>query len=313
VLVASWPWLWHRTAERLAEFARFATSGHWQIGQWYLGAFHQPPPWHFPFVMAAAVLPLAVLAAAALGAARLLRDPGSRDAGVLLLSGALVPLLVLAAGRSMVYDNDRLFLPALPFVAALAGVGFSTLLGAVRRELARRGQAVGAAPVGALLAAALFAPHLAGAAGLYPHWLGYYAETVGGVRGARALGLETIYWCQTYADAVPFINRHASPGDTLWAAPWSHEALLYLQLRGGLRRDVRILAPEPIASVIAPGMQVPAGDYATADIVVYEHRQTTLGRAGADGPLARWLAARTPDLLLEHVGVPFMEVHLRRR
>lgn len=50
--------LYFQTIERLTEYIGFVTTEHWQIGQYYLGEFFMPPPWHFGFVMVWAVLPL---------------------------------------------------------------------------------------------------------------------------------------------------------------------------------------------------------------------------------------------------------------
>src|SRR5688500_2008165 len=47
VFVAVWPWLYQDTWQRLTEYIAFVTTDHWEIGQYYLGQFFMPPPWHF--------------------------------------------------------------------------------------------------------------------------------------------------------------------------------------------------------------------------------------------------------------------------
>lgn len=60
VFLAVWPWLYTNTIERLVTYIGFVTTNHWQIGQYYLGQFYMPPPWHFGFVMVFAVVPLSL-------------------------------------------------------------------------------------------------------------------------------------------------------------------------------------------------------------------------------------------------------------
>ena len=119
----SWPWLYPQPIVRLVEYVRWITVDHWQIGQYYLGKFHMPPPWHFPFVIAFAVTPVFVLLFYFTGITRTIRQPDQRPVGFLLLLNSLVPLLALSVGQSMVYDNERLLMPAFVFIASLAGIG----------------------------------------------------------------------------------------------------------------------------------------------------------------------------------------------
>lgn len=55
-----WPWLYHDTSSRFKHYLGFMSVDHWKLGTgvWYFGQFYNPPPWHFPFVMTLAVVPL---------------------------------------------------------------------------------------------------------------------------------------------------------------------------------------------------------------------------------------------------------------
>ena len=55
-----WPWLYPDFSGRLLEYIRFITVDHWKIWQWYFGEAYMPPPWHFPFVILWAVVPLTI-------------------------------------------------------------------------------------------------------------------------------------------------------------------------------------------------------------------------------------------------------------
>lgn len=315
VFVALWPWLYHDTAARLVAYLRFITVDHWQIGQWYFHRWFMPPPWHFPFVMLIAVTPAAILLLACLNVARTIgarHDPGEeaherRAASSLWALSALVPLLALAAGRTMVYDNERLFMPTFPFLAALAGAGLEQVRWMLRAVLATWRRAYLTVPVTVCLAAGLFTPHLASTLRLYPHLLSYYSETVGGLRGAARIGLETTYWCETYAEAIPYINANATPGSIIWVEDWSHDVLLYYQFNGRLRPDVSIaLAPGAGSLFSRYGLNGVRADIADADYVIVTYRQTGLA---VHPKIERWKQGRTPILTIEREGLPLMELY----
>jgi hypothetical protein len=158
-----------------------------------------------------------------------------------------------------------------------------------------------------LFVPAAFVPHLAASAALYPHLLSYYSETVGGLPGAVRIGLETTYWCETYDQAVPVINAQAPAGALVWAEPWSHDVLLYYQLTGRLRKDLRV-AMQPGAGTIlaargAEGVEATIDD---ADYVIIAQRETGLA---VHPQMRAWAQGRTPILRIERFGVPLMELY----
>ncbi len=119
-----WPWLYYDTVNRIKEYLAFQTVTHLKIAQYYLQKVLMPPPWHFPFVMTWAVVPLGTTVLYAVGILRGILRRRDRAFCFMLLFNALVPMLVLATGKTMVYDNERLLMPSFPFLAALAGAGF---------------------------------------------------------------------------------------------------------------------------------------------------------------------------------------------
>lgn len=322
IFLGTWPWLYREFVPRLLEYVLFVTVDHWPIGQYYLGRFYMPPPWHFPFVMILAVMPLATTALYVLGMIRAARRGPLRAFGGLLVICALAPLLAPAVGQAKVYDNDRLFMPAFPFLAALAGVGFDWLAQALRvltqrrtvGRLSREGALRGPAELGFSMASALalgavtvvaFAPHVLLAADLYPHLLSYYSEAIGGLPGAVRLGLETTYWSETYAEALPYLNAHARPGDAVWVESWSHDVLFYYQLHGRLDDRLRIAWLQPGSSVFRRegivGYEISLDD---ADWIVVQYRQTGLRDETVD-----WLRGRNPVYQLSYRGVPLLEIY----
>jgi 4-amino-4-deoxy-L-arabinose transferase-like glycosyltransferase len=306
-----WPWLYRESVERLVEYIRFVTVDHWEIGQWYLGRFYMPPPWHFVFVMVFAVVPLVLTVLYAVGIVRTIVEKRARALGMLLIIAALVPMLALAIGQSMVYDNDRLFMPSFPYLAALAGVGFDW----ARRGLQKVAACVIPSAWGRVLALvvlmAAFIPHIASTLSVYPHLLSYYSEAVGGLPGAAQLGLEHTYWCETYFESFPYLNANAQPGDEVWVQNWSHDVMFYYQVHGDLRSDLQILWPEygwtPFEQEGARGRR---GTIWDADYVVLQYRQT-----GFNQPVANWLSDHGSEVKLvyglSHRGVPLLEVYAR--
>jgi 4-amino-4-deoxy-L-arabinose transferase-like glycosyltransferase len=310
VFAGAWPWLYHDTLARALDYVRWITVDHWKIGQWYLGRFWMPPPWHFPFVLSAVVVPPAILACLFLGVGRSLARREERPLGGFLLLNALAPMLALAIGQSMVYDNDRLFMPAMPFIAALAGIGLHTAAQAVTSWLGDLGQRRAVrALAGGVLAALVLLPSIVAAAQLYPHLLSYYSGLVGGVSGATRRGFETTYWCETYNETLDTLNALAQPGDVVWIDPWSHNVMIYYQLSGRLRDDLRWTGPGEIASLWDPEIVTVEREFYEADWVVFHHRQTFFGEQGLRHPLVRWMALREPEYELRYGGVPLVSVY----
>ena len=309
IFAASWPWLYPQPIVRLVEYIRWITVDHWQIGQYYLGDIHMPPPWHFPFVIAYAVTPVFLLLFYLTGLTRILRRSEQRPFGVLLALNSLVPLLALSIGQSMVYDNERLFMPAFVFIAALAGIGVDWAVKGVKSWSAENGKPKLVYPAAALLIGLAVLPQLISAAPLYPHWLSYYSGAVGGLRGASKLGLETTYWCETYTEALPYLNEHAQPGDIVWLDPWSHDVMVYYQQHGRLREDFKIAVPQMTSSILGPDENLVQADYKQADLIVLQYRQTSTAEGGASWPILVWLMGREPELGVEFQGVPLIEIY----
>jgi 4-amino-4-deoxy-L-arabinose transferase-like glycosyltransferase len=302
-----WPWLYPDPWTRLDGYIKWVTVDHWKIGQWYLGRFYMPPPWHFAFVITLAVVPTALTVLCLLGIARAGWDTPRRALVGLLLLSALVPMLALAIGQSMVYDNDRLFMPSFPFLAALAGLGFAWLADGLRHALGRIAKPQVARHLARAIVALLFVPHLVRAGGIYPHLLSYYSEAIGGLPGAVRLGLETTYWCETYARALDYLNANAPPGAVVWVQDWSHDVMFYYQLQGQLRSDLHITWPETGWSVFgrrqAEGIAVPMDQ---ADIVVLQYRET-----GFTDEIRRHLHGRVPVYRLACRGIPLLDIYER--
>jgi hypothetical protein len=261
-----------------------------------------------------AVVPLTVLVLSLVGMERAGKEKKERSLIWLLILSVLVSISPFLFGKSLLYDNDRLFMPVYPFLAALAGIGFGWVLQGLRRLLAWMKRPALTVPISLLISLVLLAPQSLAMACLYPHLLSYYSEGVGGLPGATRLGLESTYWCETYAAALPYINAHARPGDTIWIEPWSYDVLIYYQMHGRLRQDIFILNDSPAYSIFgAQSPQPIVGNIFTADWIIFDYRQTQYGPRGLEYPPLQALKNQTPVYEVSYQVIPLMELYTRIR
>lgn len=256
-----WPWMWVSPLAHAREYLAFHL-GHAAYNVWYLGRLYQYAPWHYPFVMTAVATPVAALALGLLGAIRSWPRRGLDPDRVLLLAGFVVAIAPSALPGSPKYNGVRLFLPAFPFLAALAGGGFAWLEGLVSRRLAgqpsaRRTSVLAAVALGALL----LYPGAVGTVASHPYQLAYYNMLVGGTAGAAKHGFETIYWGQVYKEAPIFLNAVPEANPRVLIIPKGCIYLLeFQQQAGALRRDIRFTGDE--------------GEARSADYVMFQCMQS---------------------------------------
>jgi 4-amino-4-deoxy-L-arabinose transferase-like glycosyltransferase len=300
----SWPWLYHDTLGRMVAYVRFLTVDHYKIAQWYLGRNYLPPPWHFPFVITLAVLPLTLIVLVLVGTLSVVLDRPAPHVGWLCIFSAATPILVMAVDTGAAYDNERLLMASFPYIAALAGVGFYYLLAGIRRVAPRLYTARRTVPVALLVACLALVPQTVVAGSLYPHLLSYYSELVGGLPGAVSRGFETTYWAETYLDALPYLNSNAGSGAIIWAE--AHDVMLYYQADNRLRGDLRV-ASRVGAEGIVPGTQGYSLPVTAADFVIVAYRQS-----GLSSDIRKIMATRKPVYQLSYQGTPLMAIYKLR-
>lgn len=224
VFFAGWPWLWLDPVDHTLEYLA-RTTGRTPLKVWYFGQvfWDTQVPWHYPFVMFAATLPLASFV---LGVIGLLRagKPGqtpvssggseaapdthgpktpqssnrtSRPREQFLLLCLAFPLIVFALPGTAVYDGVRLFLVVFPLWAVLVGAGAEAVRSCFRRSRTAAG-----------LLLLLLSAQLLGLLRVQPCYLSYYSTAVGGLAGADRLGLERTYWGDSLLG--PFLGASAT-------------------------------------------------------------------------------------------------------
>ena len=234
---AGWPWLWHDTWRRVGRYTINKTErlekddragGTTKVPVHYLGTTYRDDraPWHYPFVMTLVTVPAGLLVFAGIGVRKARGGNGERGAGVLILASALLHLLVFALPVVPKYDGVRLFMPAFPFIACLAGIGGAC----VWNWRGRAGKAIVAAVL-VVAAITLFCTH--------PYELSYYNALTGGAWGARKLGFETTYWGDTVnLEVVAYVNEHCPDGSTISARPPYFD---FMNAVPGMKRELRLV------------------------------------------------------------------------
>jgi hypothetical protein len=208
-----------------------------------------------------------------------------------------------------------MFMPAFPFLAALAGAGIAWIIQGLMALFRRFRRPVLGGLASTSVALIFLVPPIYSIATYYPHLLSYYSESVGGLPGAMRMGLETTYWCETYREAIRFINEKAKPNDSIWAEWYSMDVLVYYQLHGFLRKDLRLSVDYDYRPIFGPGIFYPQvrHSYANSDFVIFTYRQTSLyDENGEPNQLFNWASGRTPAYRVEREGIPIMEVYWNR-
>lgn len=247
VYIGLQPWLWHDTWTRIVErfFDYAEKSGARPIPLFYLGTLYRgDTPWHYPLVMLALTTPLFILALQLIGFFAPTQHDGklvwrdSKGMRLFLLLHFITPLSLVILPLAQAYDGCRLFLPCFPFAAALAGWGAQRMIDAAAR--------VPRIALNALIAAMLALPFAYTAWSMHPHYLAYYNSLAGGPAGARQLGMESTYWCDSLTrEMLDAINETVPAGATMRPMSMPFEAIAYYKHRGWLSSDIIHVAEPP--------------------------------------------------------------------
>jgi 4-amino-4-deoxy-L-arabinose transferase-like glycosyltransferase len=170
-------------------------------------------------------------------------DPSTR-LGLLALLQALVQLIAVSLPGVPAYGGVKLFLPAFPFIAILAGLGFSLLWREIfALALSERWRfSLAAATFSVLLL-----PGLIGVVAYHGTWLSYYNELGGGLRGAAACGFERQYYDLGYPELPRTLNALLADGGSVAFLPNPKEYGPYMsrwQRDHRLLRSIRRAPPE---------------------------------------------------------------------
>jgi len=224
IFFLGWPWLWVETVEHLiGYFGTLSPERRIPIPVYYFGTTYgegAPTPFHYPLAMTVATLPLvSLLASLWATVSSLKRFRESRVEMFLILNAGFILFSASMPGVPR-YDGVRLFLPAFPFIACLAGLGLGKTWDWLRGRCNATWQT--AAPF-----IAYFLWLLVGLVWMSPFYLSYYGGVVGGAYGAHCVfGMESIYWAESVdADVVDTIVRETPEGGVFAIFPHERFAL----------------------------------------------------------------------------------------
>jgi hypothetical protein len=222
VFFACWPWLWSHPWDHATQYLG-RTVDRTTLYCWYFGERYadRDVPWHYPFVMTAASLPIAFLICAAGVPLRFLR----RAESPLLMLSVFVPLLIFAIPGTPVYDGTRLFSVIFPALTLLVGPcpGETFLLihsrSTTDTDSAATAEAQTLRPwLKSLLVLSLTAMALEPAMHIVS--LPQYGPLAGGQIGTATENLEVAYWSEAlngdFWSQLP-------EGSTIYVAPVSHQ------------------------------------------------------------------------------------------
>ena len=261
VFYVGWPWIWHDTARRIADYVAFHL-GHEYYNMEFLGQTYWKPPMPrlYAWVMTLATVPGITLALFAIGLAVtvLLRVPRLRaklaDVKVLdreapLLaripeeSTALLWVLCLLmcyapwwSDQTPIFGGTKHWITAYPFLCLLAGRGFAVAAEQIRRLLPWE-RASELTPH--LLAACVLVGPFAMTLHSEPWGLTFYTPLVGGAPGAATLGLNRTFWGYTTGALQDFLNARAPKNATVYVHDTALQSWEMMHEDGRVRDDLR--------------------------------------------------------------------------
>lgn len=219
------------------------------------------------------------------------RDSDRRATTMLLFLGMTVPMGPWLSSKTPIFGGTKHWFPAYPFLAILAGVGFTWGCKCLENALARevKPRWLPSAALGALLVL----PSVLQTAHSHPFGLSNYTPIAGGAPGAADMGLNRQFWGFTTGSLVPWFNEHIRPQGGVYIHDTAQDAWVMLQRDGRLREDIH-----DVWSI---------GD---ADVAIVHHE---LHMNEVDYQV--WVAYQSPAVtyVLRYDGVPIVSVYRNPR
>ena len=237
VLIATWPWLWFDTIGHVRDWISFHTN-HVHYNFEYLGRnYNHPPfPWHVVLVTTLFTVPLATLAASALGAVHLAGRARAGDsvdpdrAPVLLFAlSAAVAMGVFLVPTTPIFGAEKHWATALPTFCILAGAGIAAAGERACHYLVGRGwiphaggfaRSATVLALGSLVATAALSETVVA----QPYALSHYNTLAGGAAGGADLGMNRQFWGYAARGVLPFLNQRAPGAGEPPVPVYTHDA-----------------------------------------------------------------------------------------
>lgn len=213
VMVLAWPWLWNNTIARFLvyEIPNINNVRDFGFPVLYMDTYGRAP-WHYSVVMTALTIPVPILIFGTVGAALaswfIIRKKGGWENHLLVLILAIAPILVFATPLATPYNIVRLFQNSFPFIAILAGLGASSVVGVISARIKIPSAKT---IVSILVAVTIIIPGALSICSGNNNSATYYNEIIGGHAGAFASGNQVEYFGEAILEAVYWLNENAKP------------------------------------------------------------------------------------------------------
>lgn len=303
--LATWPWLWHETLDRLNRYAAFHLHHeYYNIAYFGVNYFWPPFPVSYPFVLTLYTVPLTTLCLALGGlwlrGRAVLSDVRSARRGeppidprltdILFLGCTLAPLVIIAMPWTPIFGGTKHWFPAYPFLMLFAAVGFDRVLSACAARV-KSAALLRALPVA--LGLFLLAPAALETAHSHPFGLSHYGMAAGFVPGSADKGMNRQFWGFTTGSLVDFFNERVPDGSRVYVCDTTLSAF-------------RMLAEDGhISGRIQPTLDLAQSDFA---LVHHEHHM-----AEVDFQIWNEYGTTKPAHVLTYDGVPIITVYARAK
>jgi hypothetical protein len=142
----------------------------------------------------------------------------TRFSGLVVLS-TLVLLVIRAIPGTPPHDGVRLFVPAFPFLALIAGIGMAQLWQWNGETLPGKKRS-GKRWIGRLVVVLVIVVCTGNLVYYAPQWLSFYNAFIGGVHGASRKGFEpTYYWDALDAEVIATLNASTAENEKVCFTP----------------------------------------------------------------------------------------------
>lgn len=316
---ALWPRHWFDTFSRIKWYMNFHLKHeHYFVDYFGMNLQIPPFPMSYPWVMTLVTVPATIFLGALIGivfyvrrrkvdedikrwfeelkARRLRRTPGFdvRGSGVLIGLNILFPIAVISAPESPIFGGTKHWMPAMPFLALLAGAGVYWSARALMEWLEEQDfklpPRITAVLVSIVLSLSVLGP--AAYATWYDHPIGtgYYNELIGSYRGAADRRMVRKFWGHAGRHALPYVNEHAPENTRIWIHKTLNTAWAMYRTEGIARQDLR-----------ASGME--GSDYG----LYYQQKAFVFLLL----PLWENYGTMAPAHVVSRDGVPYLSVYVR--
>ncbi|MCB9508223.1 MAG: glycosyltransferase family 39 protein [Myxococcales bacterium] len=243
IFYMGWPRHWFDTWHRVLWYLRFHLGHeHYYVRYFGLSLWEPPFPRSYPYVMTLTTTPVPTLIAFFFGAGWLLREwvarlragtPDPRGTGLLVGLNLFVPFWIISRPDTPIFGGVKHWLPAIPFLCMIAGVGVARARDAFASISPR---------MGILAASAITAPTLAIAAldtaESHPFGTSYFNALVGYYTGAADLGGMRHFWGYTSRAGLEFLDENVPRRGSVHFHDTTGLAADMYKDEGWLRRDI---------------------------------------------------------------------------